>query len=90
MITQAQHTPGPWAQGGAMSGETRIYAADGGEVAVATRSDPKHRYAAEANARLIAAAPDLLAACEAMLAEPSADWPVDRIRELVARARGQS
>lgn len=58
----ANHTPGPWHAGG---NGTIIYANDGWGVANATvfhwRQEPG---TAEANARLIAAAPELLAALE--------------------------
>lgn len=58
-----------------------------------------HRYPveqAEANARLIAAAPDLLEACKFFLSvldinrAATAESPVDRIRAAVARAEGRS
>ena len=70
-----QHTPGPWIYDGKMSG---------GDLLISARVDPENSQTyiapvafvegdwtngiAEANARLIAAAPDLLTALEAMTA----------------------
>jgi RES domain-containing protein len=53
------HTPGPWHAGG--RGDRIIYAADGYAVASATVFHNQHDGQLEANARLIAAAPELLA-----------------------------
>lgn len=60
------HTPGPWREIRRGMGQS-IIAADG--MAVANTGNSK-RYPAEkaANARLLAAAPDLLSACEGLLA----------------------
>lgn len=62
---EAKHTPGPWRTGGA--NRLMVYA-NGWAVADAKIFHP-HTDAdqAEANAALIAAAPDLLAACKAAL-----------------------
>ncbi len=78
-MTKAKHTPGPWVIG---TSEGRVLSRWDGigywEIANATvtdfRGDSGEVYfaggAQEANARLIAAAPDLLEALEAMVA----DW----------------
>jgi hypothetical protein len=63
-----RHTEGPW-----MARGNRIYAPDGGEIAVATKADPKHRAQAEDNARLIAVAPDLFKALEDLFADINND-----------------
>lgn len=63
------HTPGPWHVG--MRPGPMIYAKDGGWVA---RCDLSLMSDQAANARLIAAAPDLLAACEAMLDYEDMDY----------------
>jgi len=69
-----QHTPGPWKFGGKSSWE--IYAPDGESICTVSAAeqwqdgicDVKHeRSIAKANARLIAAAPDLLALAERAL-----------------------
>jgi hypothetical protein len=87
--TNATHTPGPWelTQYGAVvrkdgHGQTVVYT-DNGESCIN----------GEANARLIAAAPDLLAALEMVMdaAEDGGDmndidW--DMIRAAIARAEG--
>lgn len=66
---QGKHTPGPWMTGESMDrrifglgSPEHVYAEGGARmVADCCRGD---RESGEANARLIAAAPDLLAACE--------------------------
>jgi hypothetical protein len=66
-MTQAQSaTPGPWRHSG-----NRIDDGNGRgkAVAFADRRRPEH----DANARLIAAAPDLLAACRALVSTLNAD-----------------
>lgn len=61
-MTTTKHTPGPWC----VEHETEIIAAEGQRIAEAdTRSINFTGGEANANAHLIAAAPDLLAACEA-------------------------
>lgn len=72
----SEHTPGPWkaVRHGSTAGSIvcdigralEIVRSDGGET---------HNEAIEADARLIAAAPDLLAACEALLEQyPIIPW----------------
>lgn len=66
-MSEVKHTPGPWEAGdGAGNGrKDHIYCDDATGSAVATcHMDyvPRTRVEVEANARLIAAAPDLLAA----------------------------
>src|SRR4051794_13527039 len=59
-----KHTPGPWY----MAGVPAVLSRDGVGIADCRTVDttPQEQ---EANARLIAAAPDLLAACKALLAD---------------------
>ena len=64
-MNETKHTPGPWTAtptaGHETHGQSVVYAeADGKDVAVI--------YDGKANARLIAAAPELLAACKAIAA----------------------
>ena len=65
----AQHTPGPWAV--SIVDPHRVVLASGGskglEVAQAKEFVPQYREQSLANARLIAAAPDLLKAAEQAL-----------------------
>jgi hypothetical protein len=60
MTTQTKHMPGPWNARGTAGHETHgqsaVYGDDGKDIAIV--------YDGEANARLIAAAPELLAALE--------------------------
>ena len=66
----SEHTPGPWRIGLAhMQGAIRIEAEDSPHIgSVRYSQNPKlNRERGEANARLIAAAPDLLAAAKEMI-----------------------
>jgi hypothetical protein len=64
----SKHTPGPWTEHKWNTEEHQISAL-GGTVALVSHSHSLiSDESADANARLIAAAPDLLAACEALLA----------------------
>lgn len=82
----AQPTPGPWHTGG---DGTIIYAADGWAVASATVFHGRHggRAEAKADARLIAAAPELLGALRAIAKR---DRLIDyaSIRAAIAKATG--
>ena len=84
------HTPGPWH---VESGD-EVRAADGWEVAYIYGAS-RQRVDWEANARLIAAAPELLEALEAITANASwADWrDLDQIlnaRAAIAKAKGET
>lgn len=110
-MSEAKHTPGPWGWGGecktalTFDREGCVYPPSheltggyqyGGPIAVVSiDEDAGH----EANGRLIAAAPDLLAACEewldadsphTSLAEQRWRWDgiMARMREAVAKAKG--
>lgn len=64
-----QHSPGPWQFGPLDRNEQRLVVAEDGLVAVCAHECLMSRVEImEANAHLIAAAPDLLAACKAMRA----------------------
>ena len=92
---EAKHTPGPW-EAGHYNGTPTIFDSRGnGTIPLATvhdvtTGDP------EANARLIAAAPDLLAACEAlaqwadkecMPVGETNDGPWDQLDAAIAKAK---
>ncbi len=84
-MSEHKHTPGPWIVGISedFSGWPMFRLRD------MENSDPNAREA-QANARLIAAAPDLLAACEsalALLGNPGDDGPVSTaLRAAIAKA----
>ena len=59
-MSESKHTPGPWGQCNCM-----IYAVDDGEPIARCLDKKMHR--AFSDAKLIAAAPDLLIACELAL-----------------------
>ena len=65
-MSKAEHTPGPWEVGKYMGLPTIFDTRGNGTVALASVHDMAIE-PADANAALMAAAPDLLAACEAAL-----------------------
>ena len=89
----AQHTPGPWRLH--PTDDTAVIAMDGTGVAGMTGyyNDPDIWPVMEANARLIAAAPDMLAALRELVrkadfGEPVPDWlnAWDEARAAIAKA----
>ena len=77
------HTSGPWKRG-----KYIITTVDGGFVAH-TRPTSVYRVSDEANAQLIAAAPDLLAACQSFMTYKTVaelDVVVGLISEAIAKA----
>ena len=85
---KSKHTPGPWNQ----IRDTISIASARGLVATAVK---KHNGILisndemSANARLIAAAPELLAALEQFLSAPYAPMSIDMARAAIAKARGE-
>ena len=105
-----QHTPGPWTKEFDTTGGHRVHVLNAGLDKLGTRNaighftgysqEPPRDYwkldneINEANARLIAAAPDLLAALEALLwtIGPCADMAegrLDMARKALAKAKGE-
>ena len=85
------HTPGPWVLNGVMALDTRLWIVSiPGEQARIEVAD--YSTESESNAHLIAAAPDLLEALEALVkvdAEDGADDEYLRVaRAAIAKARG--
>ncbi len=88
-----QHTPGPWA---ATGWEMREVSAHGHTIALCLGGNSAEAARmARANAALIAAAPDMLAALEAFVGSRKGDgmgWTLDSLealaREAIAKARG--
>lgn len=108
-MNTTKHTPGPWIYGQAVNGKEFVvgpstHDSEGGHeiayVAHVTRPDPictpESHATVEANARLIAAAPELLAACQALLAEANdpdhphqgCHCPACQARAAIAKATG--
>lgn len=90
METQAKHTAGPWHIGVRQpSSDKFIYGSKGEEVA---DCDRKTNFPDEnlANARLIAAAPELLEACKNALIDPDDDHARKMIESAIAKAEGKS
>jgi hypothetical protein len=80
------HTPGPWSvEPETATGHLFVFTARGGILVQTDRRNREH------DARLIAAAPDLLAALEALLAHrecPTASPEAAAARAAIAEARG--
>lgn len=94
MVSETQHTSGPWSTAEWPSREKdyiRIFAGTTYVGSVGNSDDQFER--TEANARLIAAAPDLLAACEAVIsAGESENLPTtvyDAVESAIAKANGE-
>ena len=91
-MNQSKHTPGPWN----VDGDATVYgprfsiANDKEQIGIFEVADCKgYKQEREANARLIAAAPDLLLALE-RLAHPMADdEDLSFARDTIANARGK-
>jgi hypothetical protein len=89
-------TPGPWKVDEPYRNEVYIDGANGRTVAFVTHNDDERKEQA-ADACLIAAAPDLLAACKALLEGIDEYWAtlpegkaaIDAARAAVARAEGR-
>lgn len=102
-MSNVTHTPGPWVfaddrgrplgtAGHVMPDGCHVDLGEDGEAVVTDRFDSTGDVAV-ANARLIAAAPDLLAACKAMVrtgkAPADIDAAYDLMRAAIAKAEGR-
>lgn len=98
-MTQTNHTPGPWEIDDAAFDGLDIVSPQG-RVAMLNDGEPGEDTSIWANARLIAAAPDMLAALEALMrwetsaldAEQAAalmDEVCDMARAAIAKAKGE-
>ena len=90
-----KHTPGPWkaSEDFNLTGTLVSFIEGGGHSIAQTRlDDDTPEGMNQANARLIAAAPELLEACrDALLAVDTADWPTaqDNLIAAIAKAKGK-
>lgn len=91
MKTEHGHTPAPWVATGYKN--TVVNDANGNTLALYPAHDSTTE-TAQANAKLIAAAPELLAACELLLGrldedeDRNAKWIGDTARAAIAKALG--
>lgn len=84
-----KYTPGPWSVGSGSAFQASIYA---GRLNIGFACEEYGRIdssTAAANARLIAAAPELLEALEAMLDEDDGGMAANKARTAIAKARGE-
>lgn len=92
------HTPGPWELDEGDDGDNFTIRADGEFVTRLTKSrytDDRRDPEAYANAALIAAAPDMLAALRDLLGyvggwDSAPDHPCGKARDAIARAEGRT
>lgn len=89
---KTEHTPGPWKVREDYAGAQSVVSAD----AFLARVGPPNTEQAEANARLIAAAPELLEALQGLLAAveqgtlPGSGKAQDAARAAIAKATGSA
>lgn len=96
--TKAKAAPGPWVVGGRAVGISEDHVAIHAGNAFSCALFGGSQESCMANARLIAAAPDLLAACEHVFKlcdgtgdeEGELQMVADRLRPVIAKARGES
>ena len=82
MNTNAKHTPGPW-ENHKWNCEEHQISAKGGTIALVSHSHSLVSEAeADANARLMASAPDLLSALKSAVSYLEANRPKGNIREI--------
>jgi hypothetical protein len=91
-MNQSKHTPGPWN----VDGDATVYgprfsiANDKEQIGIFEVADCKgYKQEREANARLIAAAPDLLLALERLVHPMADDEDLSYARDCIANARGK-
>ena len=87
----ANHTPGPWAAIEIKGDPLRSFAIDAGVYLGSLAVWPVHSDEMQANAQLIAAAPDLLAALESVLLDANVELPAERaalIQSVINQAKG--
>lgn len=88
---QTKHTPGPWHIGDTNTNfSPKVYGADGYMTADCSRIQKRTDAEEQANARLIAAAPDLLAALKSVVAIADRKTvEFDNARAAIAAAEGK-
>lgn len=88
-MSESKHTPGPWKAYGFMitGGDFRQVADCNMPVGTPGREEDATVDEDQANARLIAAAPDLLAACEMLISDPSEEWSQTEFDRRIGAAR---
>lgn len=87
-----KHTPGPWTvvDQVAVDGSCTTLVKGGDHVVCKSSARPKARQKQDADAALIAAAPDLLAALQTMVRgmDFQHSWALDNARAAIAKATG--
>ena len=86
------HTPGPWETRSALGdlGTKRVYSTGKGSLLICTPGFLRDAATADANANLIAAAPDLLQACKWALTALKGREHDQFLRDSIAKATGEA
>lgn len=93
----SKHTPGPWESSGCWAGYAIRTHSPENRIAIVDQNNGLPHEVNEANARLMAAAPDLLAACQSWVDHLSKTFPPyapgespsDKMRAVIAKATNQ-
>lgn len=83
---KTEYTPGPWHVGGKR--DCIIYEEGGGPIASCDHTPMLTTIAQIANARLIAAAPELLEALQGLIMFPLGTFQVEAARQAIHKATG--
>lgn len=96
-MTQAQHTPEPWLKDQLATSSGCAIRTAKGEIVAVVKHGPKSDFVAsycEDNARLIAAAPELLDRLENLVIGIGMGWDLDGLidasRAAIAKAKGEA
>jgi hypothetical protein len=82
----SKHTPGPWASVHDADGDYLIMSPESGRFIAVTYTDAEQD---EANARLIAAAPEMLEALERILPSLQGTGHANTVRAVIRKAKGE-
>lgn len=85
-----KHTPGPWKKRPHFTPAGNAIVVDSSNIGIAGVFGKSHEQDAEANAALIAAAPELLEACKMILPylQSNNGYGADQIEAAIAKAEG--
>ena len=87
-MTTITHTPGPWAVTD-YNGKTIITARDGEDWCATIDSNGQSSEECEANAWLIAAAPELLSVLRSLVSQYDPDGRWEGVSQVIAKAEGR-
>lgn len=83
-MSAAKHTPGPWRLGGEQHIANHVFGGHAGGIAICFAAQGQD------DARLIAAAPELLEACLALIKTDDLQAAIDKARAAIAKVTGSA